>query len=289
MVTSKYVLSGYRVPCQTYGSLMCSLFKPHNDLLNIWTHLLGSLVTLYLSLAIVFTEEDQAFVVPDNIRRTPERVKYPNDRLERMFIVVFLIGSFVAMFSSAVYHTFRPKSKRVYLLLRSLDVAGICFINLGGVVSGNHYYNYCDPISYKIYFVLSVVFSSLACGVILLKLNFNVKFFLSQSITLLAMVAVNFVSLIQIFLMGFFSSENNHLMPFNHGLTFLLLSAVFYVIAFGFYYDAFPEKYYPKKFDIWCNSHTIWHVFVFFKLYCLLLLSERNVLGQAPQAVSFLK
>jgi adiponectin receptor len=35
---------------------------------------------------------------------------------------------------------------------------------------------------------------------------------------------------------------------------FLVLSGL------GFYSKFFPEKSYPKKFDIWLNSHTIWHI-----------------------------
>lgn len=38
---------------------------------------------------------------------------------------------------------------------------------------------------------------------------------------------------------------------------------VIYLSGTVFYVKKIPEKYYPKKFDIWLNSHTIFHIFVF--------------------------
>jgi len=39
---------------------------------------------------------------------------------------------------------------------------------------------------------------------------------------------------------------------------------VLYLTGAYFYVKKIPEKYHPKKFDIWLNSHTIFHIFVFF-------------------------
>ena len=36
-----------------------------------------------------------------------------------------------------------------------------------------------------------------------------------------------------------------------------------YLIGASFYINKIPEKYYPKLFDVWLNSHTIFHCFVF--------------------------
>ena len=44
-----------------------------------------------------------------------------------------------------------------------------------------------------------------------------------------------------------------------NGLLYMLL---FFILGLGFYYSGFPERFFPKKFDIWMNSHTIWHLFV---------------------------
>jgi adiponectin receptor len=167
------------------------------------------------------------------------------------------------MFLSAFYHAFRPASKRGFVILTSLDVAGICILNFGSVVSGNFYYNYCDPISENIYFYLSLVFSVLGFVSVILKNVYNKKFLFSQETTLTIMVGVNFLSMIHIIIMGFLASETNDLMPFNLSLFLIFLSGIFFFIAISFFLSSFPEKYFPRIFDIWLNSHTIWHIFVF--------------------------
>lgn len=36
-----------------------------------------------------------------------------------------------------------------------------------------------------------------------------------------------------------------------------------YLIGLFFYIKKIPERLAPRKFDIWLNSHTIFHIFVF--------------------------
>ncbi len=35
---------------------------------------------------------------------------------------------------------------------------------------------------------------------------------------------------------------------------------VLYSFAFGFYASRFPEKYFPRRFDVFGSSHQIWHL-----------------------------
>lgn len=43
----------------------------------------------------------------------------------------------------------------------------------------------------------------------------------------------------------------------------VIMMGILYLTGAVFYTKRIPEKYYPKKFDIWFNSHTIFHIFVF--------------------------
>lgn len=43
----------------------------------------------------------------------------------------------------------------------------------------------------------------------------------------------------------------------------ILLMGAWYLIGACFYSLRIPEKYCHKKFDVWCNSHSIFHIFVF--------------------------
>ena len=48
LIDNKYILYGYRVDFQRKRDLLKSLFMKHNELLNIWTHLLGGVFFILL-------------------------------------------------------------------------------------------------------------------------------------------------------------------------------------------------------------------------------------------------
>lgn len=47
LIDNKYLIRGYRKNFRSISSIIRSLFMPHNETLNIWTHLLGSLVLVW--------------------------------------------------------------------------------------------------------------------------------------------------------------------------------------------------------------------------------------------------
>lgn len=51
--------------------------------------------------------------------------------------------------------------------------------------------------------------------------------------------------------------------PFGLSHFGIFITGVLYLTGVTFYINRIPEKYYPKKFDIWLNSHSIFHMFVF--------------------------
>lgn len=54
LVDNKYILYGYRVDFVRKRDLVKSLFMKHNELLNIWTHLLGGIFFVALVFYIIF-------------------------------------------------------------------------------------------------------------------------------------------------------------------------------------------------------------------------------------------
>lgn len=54
LVDNKYILHGYRVDFNRKTDLFKSLFMKHNELLNIWTHLIGGLIFILLIFYIIF-------------------------------------------------------------------------------------------------------------------------------------------------------------------------------------------------------------------------------------------
>lgn len=54
LVDNKYILYGYRVDFSRKRDLLKSLFMKHNELLNIWTHLIGGIIFIILIFYIIF-------------------------------------------------------------------------------------------------------------------------------------------------------------------------------------------------------------------------------------------
>lgn len=54
---NKYLIRGYRVDHHRKRDLFKSLFSVHNETVNIWTHLLGSLTFIGISVYILFFSE----------------------------------------------------------------------------------------------------------------------------------------------------------------------------------------------------------------------------------------
>lgn len=54
LVDNKYIIHGYRVDFTKKRDLLKSLFMKHNELMNIWTHLIGGIVFIVLVFYIAF-------------------------------------------------------------------------------------------------------------------------------------------------------------------------------------------------------------------------------------------
>lgn len=73
----------------------------------------------------------------------------------------------------------------------------------------------------------------------------------------------NAVPIIHVIMLSLQSDYDNDNIPLNKVFIGLGLMASLYLVGLAFYVYKIPEQYYPKTFDIWFNSHTIWHLFVF--------------------------
>lgn len=55
--------------------------------------------------------------------------------------------------------------------------------------------------------------------------------------------------------------ENCHI--FDSIFIGTIIMGILYLTGLFFFVKKIPESIIPKKFDIWLNSHTIFHIFVF--------------------------
>ncbi|KAL6539633.1 hypothetical protein OROHE_011404 [Orobanche hederae] len=269
--------------------VILSVFSLHNETLNIWTHLVGFLIFLGLTvmsltekmtienvMAGLFGEgksdgwlktemmdqsnSSNAFFAVSYLRHITKSpilaiTTHPNP-LPAWPWFVFLSGAMSCLIFSTISHLFACHSKRFYFFFWRLDYAGISLMIVSSFFAPV-YYTFPDHPHWLLLYLSSItIFGFLVV------------------ITLLApaLTAPRFRSLrAALFLcMGF-----SGVVPATHALIlhwdrpeirvslgYEAVMGVLYGVGAGFYVTRIPERWRPGAFDIVGHSHQIFHVFV---------------------------
>ncbi|KAI9281047.1 hemolysin-III related-domain-containing protein [Sporodiniella umbellata] len=235
---NQYILSGYRFYRSTNDCLK-SLFKLHNETLNIWSHLLGFIFFGFLSVHLFQ-------------RKFPEASAH-----DLMIFTAFCIASLACLLCSSIYHTFICHSAHtVKSFTATLDYIGITFLITASISTIVHFGFYCDPISRNYYMVFSSLIGSI--GVILPFFRFfDTKRYRPLRIGLfVAMAFSSIVPLLHLATVKGLADSFEFLKP-------ALMGIAMYVCGVTIYANRFPEKFFPGRFDsMGMTSHAIWHFFV---------------------------
>jgi len=193
-------------------------------------------------------------------------VLYPVSYLTRFPLAIFLISAFLCLMLSATYHLFYVRSPYVSMVLQRLDYAGISFL-ISGTSSALSFYGiidlviranlslafYCEPHFWLPYYFCSFL---LPLGPVIMTF-FPVLFEERFSYHRAAMfVAIGISVATPVF---HFSIAHGTIPVFAQ---YAALGGAFYIIGATFYGSKFPECKFPGKCDIWCQSHSIFHIWV---------------------------
>lgn len=125
-----YILSGYRADSNSYLGSLKSLFWLHNESVNIWTHLLGSLVFPVVGLFLY------QIIVP----------RYPSANSSDILVFTcFFGGAAICLGMSATYHMLCNHSAEVAKWGNKLDYSGIVALIVGSFVPALYYGLFCLP------------------------------------------------------------------------------------------------------------------------------------------------
>jgi adiponectin receptor len=136
MRDNHYILSGYRHPSNSYAGSFSSIFSLHNESVNIWTHLLGSLVALITATSIYFT------ILPRFEMATNEDV---------VVFGCYFFGAVVCLGMSATFHTISNHSEAVQKFGNRLDYIGIVVLIWGSFVPAIYYGFSAEPGLVRLY------------------------------------------------------------------------------------------------------------------------------------------
>lgn len=125
-----FILSGYRTSSNSYIGSAKSLFWLHNESVNIWTHLLGSLVFPLVGLFFY------SIIVP----------RYPSASASDILVFAcFFGGAAVCLGMSATFHMLSNHSAEVAKWGNKLDYSGIVALIVGSYVPALYYGLFCLP------------------------------------------------------------------------------------------------------------------------------------------------
>ena len=214
-----------------------SIFLMHNETINIWTHLLG---TMYFVIDMFMFVKNEAQLAS----------------IEDGFILFCYVSCIMCLFASTWFHTHccQPCPNHFACLLK-YDMAGILTVILALYLTG-----VCLVFSGPNYVLQSLylVLATLAGVVAALPLTVSnlsawsrsaLTFFgLSSAVPVSHFMAIATPDEIRIFLPP------------------VIMFTLFFMIGVIFFFTRIPERHAPGRFDLFLHSHQIWHVLVFLGL-----------------------
>lgn len=239
---NKYLKYGYRLPNQSFCYYFKSIFKIHNEIINIITHLIPAIIFFIL---IIYSNINH--IVGNNIG-------------DNIALNMFLFSEFLCFFISSIMHTFFPYSEKVCNILIRLDYFGISLSILGFYTIFIYYAFYCHEIIQIVYYTVSYTL-----GIITIITNCFSRFAIPYRYKMLrAMVFFSFCGSILIPLFHRILEDYDNEAAFSIELKYSTLTGILVGLSLFFYITHIPEKYTKQKiFNYVFTSHQIFHVLSF--------------------------
>ncbi|PKY02501.1 HlyIII-domain-containing protein [Aspergillus campestris IBT 28561] len=234
-----HILKGYRfhtskVDCVT------SVFSFSNELVNIWSHLVGLFIVL--SIAFYFYPLNPNFVL--------------SSKTDILVAAVFFFAACKCLVCSTLWHTMNSiANQNVMERFACVDYTGISMLVAASIVTIEYTAFYCEPVSRWVYILLTM---SLGVGGVILPWHptFNRADFAWVRVAFYASLALTgFAPLAQL--------------TYARGLEWCLYfyapvikSVLVYFTGALIYASQVPERWRPGLFDYVGGSHNIWHLAV---------------------------
>ncbi|KAF2803787.1 HlyIII-domain-containing protein [Mytilinidion resinicola] len=242
MQENHFIIRGYRPQSNSYTTSARSLGYLHNETVNIYSHLLGSIGSI-ISGIVVYTG-----VLPRYSSATPEDV---------FVFSCFFAGAAACMGMSAAFHTISNHSHAVASFGNKLDYLGIVFLIWGSFVPSIYYGFQTQPDLIRRYWAMITTLGA-GTAVVATHPKFRtpaLRPFRAAMFIALGLSAV-FPVLHGVKIYGV------TMMRDMIGLDYVVAQGFFYILGAVIYACRVPERLSPGTFDIWGSSHQIFHFFV---------------------------
>ncbi|KAG1366932.1 Heptahelical transmembrane protein 4 [Cocos nucifera] len=261
---NEFILRYYRCEWPLRETIL-SIFSIHNETLNVWTHLIGFLIFLSLTIftAMMVPREmnvpsmqhsSSQISVTDHMTNiiTPLLTK----EVTRWPFFAFLCGAMFCLLTSSICHLIFCHSKRTAYITLRLDYTGITALIVTSFYPLVYYSFLCEPFYCHLYMSFITAFG-LATILVSLVPVFQTAEFRSVRAGLFLCMGVSGVVPIMHKLIAF-----HHRPEAILSTGYELLMGTFYGLGVVVYATRIPERWMPGKFDIIGHSHQLFHVLV---------------------------
>lgn len=235
---NEHILSGYRKCEMGYSYYLKSIFKLHNETFNIWTHLLGALLFIGLT---IYTF---GYHIVSN---------YWGDFIAIGMFLFTVIFCFTASF---IMHCWYPMSEEVCSCLLKADYFGISLLILGSYGPFIYYAFYCQENIQWIYYIIVNIL-----GLITIILTWLPTFHLPKYRRYRALSFSVFISSVICPIIHRIALSPKNQNDFAIELEYYILSLFFYLIGGFFFIKRYPENNCQNNCTMHFSSHKIFHFF----------------------------
>ncbi|OKL63130.1 hypothetical protein UA08_01627 [Talaromyces atroroseus] len=239
---NRHIHTGYRPASASFLVSFQSLSYVHNETVNIYTHLLPSLVALPAGVRLY------QILAPRYQSASPADISV---------FVCFFVGAAFCLGMSATYHTISNHSPAVARVGNALDYVGIVGLITGSFIPSVYYGFYCAPNLQLIYWAM-ISAIGLGCIFVCLMPQFRTPEW--RPFRALMFVSMGLSAVFPV-VHGLWLYGAKQMTP-QIGLDWLLLQGFLYILGATIYAARVPERLLPGRFDIVGSSHQIFHVLV---------------------------
>lgn len=286
MKDNEFILNYYRNEWPLTQAFF-SLFRWHNETLNVWTHLIGFVLFVVLTVGNVIHLHQVADVITMFTRHFSSSSEANISHNTNQFFhgptqlidlkqessvqseftspeatgttwpfFVFLAGAMFCLLSSSACHLFCCHSKHLNIKLLQMDYAGITVMIITSFFPPIYYIFQCSP-HWQIVYLTGISILGICTIITLLSPALSTGKY--RSFRALLFVSLGLFGLIPAIHALVVNWGNPHR---NVTLAYESVMALSYLIGTVFYVSRVPEKWRPGWFDIAGHSHQIFHVFV---------------------------
>ena len=243
---NEFLQGDHRPPMYSFVGCAKSMFRLHTETWNIWTHFLGFLFWLALSVRACVIGGDASFLFKGiQVHNLPW--------VEQALLLLFYVSEMAVFSFSFSFHLFSNHSRRVYLLFSRLDYSGITFVLSGSFIPSYYYGLHCRPLALYTHVTIQCLLSVLC---VCATFWFSAPRYRMLRFTLFT-------------LLGFYAVIPTTQIIMQDGLWFarhayclsgILTAALFAVLGAVLYVLKIPERFFPGKITVWASSHQFWHL-----------------------------